>query len=184
MPSDGAQEMMDFGGRGSSEVDGLGISNLNHRNSFTRVPVGSKTTPPETPRSFNGLLGSPNPSDIASPNPNQSEPQSRLNMGQPENLASPPPVVRSTGPKGGAFTEVWDAPPSNHEQPSPQPTYDEAGGLRGQGTNQSTPVLNYWNQSSPGDLDSRADFPDEEFDDETFYKKFCKQEGSFPWFAY
>lgn len=175
-PVDNNQELSTITQTGSSGFDDLGISannqdtpgNFSHRNSFARVPVGSKSTPPDTPRSFNNLL-SPNPSSIASPpllSPDSRTPL-KLDGGD---LASPR-RIRSTGSKGSQNdinTTLWDAPDQSGNS-----LYDERMSVRsGVARNNAPPALNSSVQSTPGELDSRTDVPDDEFDDETFNKKF------------
>ncbi|KAM0278940.1 hypothetical protein ACHAQH_004907 [Verticillium albo-atrum] len=62
MPSEGAIDISSFERRLSPSPDqGLGISTFGTtpRKPFSRVPVGSKTSSPASPRSFHGLMGSP-----------------------------------------------------------------------------------------------------------------------------
>ncbi|KAF7563202.1 hypothetical protein G7046_g905 [Stylonectria norvegica] len=184
MPSDteNGQEMAnldDTPSRVSRDVDGLGISNSGKRNSIGRVPVGSKMGSPETPRSFHGLLGTPDTSSLASPaiklSP-QPQIQYHPDLSQPP---TSPPLTKSTDTKGQPYTTIWDASLPNTNRSPQQNLYDEHRRERSNSlplgdTPTLTPALGHPSQNSPGDLDSRNEFHEDDFDDSTFHTKFTE----------
>ncbi|KAF4928960.1 hypothetical protein CGCVW01_v001698 [Colletotrichum viniferum] len=101
----------------SQESDPLGISveGIAKRVSFTRVPVGSKSSSPATPRFNNGFPGSPE-SGITSPRA-ESGPAS-LAQNPDQDLVSPLEETPVTSPNSlriatrmGKSTMPWDDPP-------------------------------------------------------------------------
>ncbi|KAI8667488.1 hypothetical protein NCS56_00885000 [Fusarium sp. Ph1] len=159
MPSGGDHEMVDLDDSGpSSYASGLGISMR------PGPPPASRSSPPETPRSHHGLLGSAS-SAVASPNY------------PPEPYLSPN-MARTSNQQGTAepFSEIWTpAVPHPASSLSGNPT-EESQNLKDAPNTQArdfnSPSSNLDGQSTPTVVGPRGEVIDDDFDDDTFYKKF------------
>jgi hypothetical protein len=165
MPSDGDHEMVDLDDSGpSSYASGLGISMR------PGPPPASRSSPPETPRSHHGLLGSTS-SVVASSN-YPPEPYLSPNMARTSNQQGAPEP----------FSEIWTpAVPHPASSLSGNPT-EESHNLKDSPNTQarglSSPASNLDGQSTPTVVGPRGEVIDDDFDDDTFYKKFGKRDSS------
>lgn len=168
MPSGGDHEMVDLDGSGpSSHASGLGIA-MRPGSGFP--PPTSTASPPETPRSFHGLLGSTS-STVASPN-YPPEPYLSPNMAKMSNQQG----------TSEPFSGIWTpAVPHTASSPSGNPTqepHDRNNSPNPQARGLDSPASNLDGQSTPSVVGPRGEVIDDDFDDDTFYKKFGKRDSS------
>ncbi|KAJ3526448.1 hypothetical protein NM208_g11182 [Fusarium decemcellulare] len=137
-----------------------------HRQSLTRVPIASKASPPETPRSFHNLLGGSHASSAASPAHHYPDPPLSPEMARTTDMQGTPEP----------FSEIW-APSMPAASRSPKDdfskdTEDFKDAPKSQARGLGTPSSNADGQSTPGMLDPRGEVLDDDFDDDVFHKKF------------
>ncbi|KAF6819520.1 hypothetical protein CSOJ01_01263 [Colletotrichum sojae] len=169
---------------GPHQRDPLGISvkGVMNRMSFARVPVGSKSSTPSTPRSTQGLFSSPE-SETTSPRRAETG-QTTLSPKPDQRLISPlqspttyPNTSATVAAPGRKPPMPWDDPPTEH---GPwHATFEEDGDI-----GRATPTKDDSRQQTksvgsdrPEKSQTRSDLDLEDhdyMDDETFYQRFSQ----------
>ncbi|UQC84683.1 uncharacterized protein CLUP02_10179 [Colletotrichum lupini] len=162
---------------------GISVEGSINQVSFARVPVGSKTSSPATPRSNKGLLGSPKP-EPASPRTTERRaaplsPESEQDTISPLQSPWSSPDGKRRASSKRKISMAWDDPPKS-SKPWPLIEAEEMGDL-GQATpgkdesqQQARPPQSTSGQSSTRRDENSLEEPDPMDDEEALYKRFSK----------
>lgn len=161
---------------------GISVEGAINQISFARVPVGSKSSSPATPRSNKGLLGTPKPGP-ASPRTERRavplSPESDQDIISPLQSPWSSPDGKRRANSKGKTSMAWDDPPKS-SKPWPLIEAEEMGDL-GQATpgkdesrQQVRPLQSTSGQSSTRRDENSLEEPDPMDDEEALYKRFSK----------
>ncbi|OHE95261.1 hypothetical protein CORC01_09406 [Colletotrichum orchidophilum] len=162
---------------------GISVEKVINQISFARVPVGSKSSSPATPRSNKGLLGTPKPGHTSPRTADRRaaplSPESDLDIISPVQSPFSSRDRRHTATLKRKTSMAWDDPPKS-SKPWPLIDAEEMGDLgratqqKGESRQQIRPLQSTSGQSSTRCDENSLEEPDPMDDEDALYKRFSR----------